>query len=201
MARRPDNLGFDIGETRVHEFCELRVCLCEGEDGCGIGAVDGEAAELAGLRVAVNMRRGGDTGFFVEPAESDGVVDAVLGHVAIGCPLPSRNGEQTGVIDVDRVVARDRRCLAITRGGLRQRANADKNAEDVVARGLAREITSRSFEDEVDLFFEWERFIGDGVDWCVGSTNERTVVPWNSEEDPAIVGMGYEKRGVSREEG
>ena len=37
------------------------------------------------------------------------LVDAVLGHVAIGGPFAAGNGQQAGLIDVDGVVARKRR--------------------------------------------------------------------------------------------
>ncbi len=45
---------------------------------------------------------------FVELAEGDGVVDAILGHVAIGGPFAADDGEQAGALDVDGVIARER---------------------------------------------------------------------------------------------
>ena len=46
--------------------------------------------------------------FFGELGERRGLVDAVLGHVAIGGPFAAGDGEQAGVVDVDGVVAGER---------------------------------------------------------------------------------------------
>ena len=48
-----------------------------------------------------------------QAAESDRMVDAILSHVAIGSPFAAYDREQAGMIDMDGVVARERRGFAV----------------------------------------------------------------------------------------
>src|SRR5271170_3303243 len=112
--------------------------------------------------VAVNVQTSRDAGLFLQSTEGGGVVDTVLRHMPIGGPLSANDREQTGVINVNRVVARKGGGLSIgCSGGLDQRPDSYIHAENIFAGRLVTEIAAGGLEDEFDLFFKGERLIGD----------------------------------------
>ena len=185
----------------MERLSQPRVSLRQGEDGYGVGTVDAQTAELVGIGIVpVNVGGSRHARLLVESTQGDSVVDAVLGHVAVGSPFAARDGEQAGVVDMDGVVARDGGGLAAGASeGFCEGADTDENAENVFACGLAGEVAACGFENKLDLLLEWERLVGDRVDRCIRRPDERAVVPWDGEEYAAVVGLRDEQRGVSRE--
>ena len=67
-------------------------------------------------------------------------------------PFSSRDGQQIRFIDLDRVVARKRsRILRVI--GFDERANSDKNAQDIFTLWRVFEIVFRGFENKFDFVF------------------------------------------------
>ncbi len=202
VARGPDDLGGDVGEGGMEALREAQVSGGEVVDGFGERAVDIEMAEVKGvLRIAVDGQVVGTAGALVERAEGDGVVDAILGHVAVGGPLAAGDGEQPVVVDVDDVVAGERRGFAASGVGLYEGADTGVDAEDVSAGGRMAEVLGGGFEDEVDFFFEGARLVDGLGNGCVGGSDDGVIVPGNGEEDTAIAGARHHEGAVSAEEG
>ena len=83
-------------------------------------------------------------------AEVGGLIDGVLGHVPVGRPLAAGRRQQAGRVDVNRVVARQRRGqLAVA--ALDERPDAGEHAQDVVARRRLVQVPAGRLEDELDL--------------------------------------------------
>lgn len=94
-ASGPDDFGGEVGEIVIERGGEVGVFGEEELDGWGIGAVDGERAELGGVGViAVDIEGAGEARFFGKIAEGGGVIDGVFRHVAIGGPFASGDTEE-----------------------------------------------------------------------------------------------------------
>ena len=149
--------------------------------------------------ISVNVQVACHAGFFIETSERDGVIDAILRHVAIGGPFAARDGEQAGIIDMDGVIAGKSRCLArIRSGGFHQRANANVHAKDVLPARWPAEIAFRRFEDEFDLLLHGQRIVGGLVDGGVGGADDGVAMPGNGEEHAAIAGMRHHDGRIAR---
>ena len=108
FARGPDDFGSDVGQRGIELCGERSVVGSEGPDRFRIAAVDSEVAERVDVfEVSVDVQVARDAGFFIEAAQSDGVVDAILRHVTISRPLAAGDCEQAGVVEVNGVVARE----------------------------------------------------------------------------------------------
>jgi hypothetical protein len=154
-------------------FGEFRILLGQLLNRFSICTIHGQTAEFFRmLMVAVNVHGSRDTGFLLKSTKGGGMVDAVLCHMPIGCPLASNDREKTRVVNVNCVVARKRRGFSIAGAGcLDQRPDSYIYAENIFAGGLVAKIATGSLEDKFDLFFEGERFIGDRFDRRVGSAD------------------------------
>src|SRR6266545_2185510 len=132
-------------------LAELRILFDQRANRLGIGAVDPEVAgpSRAGL-MAVDAEGFGHTFLLVQVGQSGGLVYAILGHVPIGRPLAPGDGEQSALIDVDGVVARQRGGVVAV-AGFHERTNAGESAENVRAGWLLVEVECGSREDELDL--------------------------------------------------
>ena len=58
---------------------------------------------------AVQIEEAGDTGPVFQLGQHDCMFHAIFGHVAIGGPFATGDGEQPGIINVNGVAARERR--------------------------------------------------------------------------------------------
>src|SRR6185437_17108061 len=166
--------------------------------GFGIAAIYAQSAEVIDiLTISVNVQVARDAGFFFETTERDGVIDTIFRHVTVGRPLAARDSEQTGVIDMNGVIARKSGCLARVRsGGFHQRANANIDAEDILAARWTAEIALRCLEDEVDLLLHGQWIVRGPVDGSVGGADHSMTVPGDGEEHAAIAGVRHHDGGV-----
>jgi hypothetical protein len=100
VANGPEDLAFEDGELGVNG------CGAEGENLRGLGAVDGEMSELGGVGVpAMDFEIASGARALVEHGDGGGLVDAILGHVAVGGPFAAGDRDEAGGIDVEGVVA------------------------------------------------------------------------------------------------
>jgi len=125
-------------------------------------------------------------GSFV-PAQSArlGLVDRIFRHVPIRRPLPAGNRQQSGRIDMDRVVARQRSrgCGA---AAANQRANAHRDAQHIRPRRGAVQILSGRLQNEGDLLVHGARLERRFRDGCVGGSDQRVPVPRDGEHHASI---------------
>ncbi len=130
-------------------------------------------------------------------AQGDGVVHRVLGHMPVGRPLAAHNGQQTRVIDMDGVIARERRRLARSPIGFHQRTNADIDAEHITALWRAAEVLGSGVENELDLFLEGKRVIGRFLNRRIGRAHHRVLMPGDGKQHPAVAGVRHHDGGVA----
>ena len=156
-----------------------------------VGAVVRQLAELRCILViAVQSQRFGDRNLFLECAKGCGLIDRVLGHLAIRGPFPTRDRQQSGSRNVDRVVSRDRGRVVLG-AHADERPDARERAEDVVFGRIFGEVACRVLEEKIDLVIERVRLERDFVDRRVGGSNDDALVPRNREQHPAVVRMRH----------
>ena len=115
-------------------LAEALVGSGQGQDRVRIRTVDAQAGQrVDSLLVAVDLQVVRLARHIRKLAQRDGVVHAVLGHMAIGGPFAAHDGQQSGVVDMDGVIARERGGLARSAVGFDQRTNADIHAEHITA--------------------------------------------------------------------
>ena len=139
-------------------------------------------------------------GLIAKAAQGDGVIDGILGHVAIGSPFAAGDGEQAGGIHVNGVIAGDGGSAGGP-AGFHQRTQADIDGEHVGAARRSGEVAAGCFENEFDLLVERLGFEAWAVDGSVGCAGHGMAMPGNDEEDAAIAGAGNHEGGVALEEG
>ena len=120
-----------------------------------------------------------------QPREIGRLIDGVLGHVPIRRPLAAGRRQQPGCVEVNRVIARQRRRqLAVS--AFHQRPDADEDAQHVAASRRLDEVLGGGLEYELDFLRQWLRFERRVVDWRIGGADERVAVPGNREHDAAV---------------
>ena len=125
------------------------------------------------------------------------MVDAILGHVAVGGPLAAGDGEQAGGVDVDDMVARESGGFAVA---LDERAQAYVDGEHIGAGGRTNEEARGSVENELDLFFERARFEAWRVDGRIGGSGNGVAMPGNDKEHPAVACFGNHESSIALQE-
>src|SRR5579885_329837 len=116
--------------------------------------------------VTVDFQIAGLAGLLAKPCQSDGVVDAVFGHLPECCPLASADRQQAGAVNMNYVIARQCRRAACTAAN--QRTDADENTQDVFTTWSDAQVFSGCLEDEFDLVLHRSRIENGFINWCVG---------------------------------
>ena len=150
FARGPRYFGGYVGKRRMELFSKGWCAGSKSEYLLRVGTVNLKISQRTRVfPIAVDMEvlcRAFDIG---KLAQRDGVIDAVLGHVAISGPFAAGDSEQPRCVDVDDVIPRERRGLAVS---FHERTQAYVNGQNVCTCWGADKETSRCIKDEFDLF-------------------------------------------------
>ena len=148
---------------------------------------------LAGLLRSVQPQIGGYARAGVQSAYLDSRVNDILGHLSIGCPFSSRDGNQAGPRNADNMIARDgsgiRRVACIDKG-----AQSGKGAQYIGRSDTALEIMGRMVYQVFDLVGARQRFERRSADGGIGSAQQYAPMPGKGEEYAAVFCPGDQKR-------
>jgi hypothetical protein len=108
FPHRPYYFGADVGEVAMQLLSKRGRIVRKGANLFRVRAIHGKRAQaFLVFKIAMDMQVARYTVFVRKFSERDGMVDRVLGHVAIGGPLAADNRQQARCIDVHRVIARE----------------------------------------------------------------------------------------------
>ena len=126
-----------------------------------------------------------DTGSLFQFRERGCLINTVFRHVAIGRPLSTGDREQSRTVNVDGVVTRQRRgVLAVPR--FDQRPDSREHAQNVRPLWRSFEISTRRFQNEIDLVVGGSRFNRRIGNRDVRRSDDGVIVPGNREHHSAI---------------
>jgi hypothetical protein len=199
-----------VGLSQVLSNLSLDAVVLDEVDEEGVGeAVSTDELELGSRAGAVELdvlhealntadkRRVRDT-LGLETEVGNSFVDSLLGHLAVGSPLATRDCEKTGFGDGSEMVAdKALRCALV--GVANERTDTRPSGKDITTADLdfRLEVALDLAEDPVDLVFRRNRVVLD-LARGIGGASNGVSLPRQEEDHAAIGGVGVDETHVAR---